>query len=131
MKEKREQGSPSGLRVNRTPKRLLTAKVRDQPEEKGQRDAEKKTSDDGKVKRSVFAAVNDVAGQFSQAQRQLVSKIEKHTNQDEEPSEEDKRAAEFAEGVHEVILPEGTSKSFSQPCYYYHMLDLQLLRRGL
>lgn len=109
MKEKREHGS-------RTPKsRQLTAEVRDQPEEKRQRDAEKKTSDDGKVKRGVFAAVHDVAGQFSQAEGQLVPEIEKCAEKNEKSAEKEKRAAEFTQGVHEVILPEGTSTSFIQP----------------
>lgn len=66
---------------------MLAAEAGDEPEEERERDAEEKTRNDGKVKGHVFAAVNDVAGQFSQAERQLVSEIEKHTNQDEEPSE--------------------------------------------
>ena len=72
----------------------------------------------------MFAAVDDVSGQFSQAEGQLVSEIEKSSEKDEESSEEKKRAAEFAERVHQVILPEGVSKSFSQPYYYYSIPTL-------
>lgn len=93
--------------------------MRDEPEEERERNAEEKTSDNGKVKRRVFAAVNDVAGEFSQAEGELVSEIEKSSEKDEKNAEQKKRAAEFAERVHEVILPEGASKSFSQLCYYY------------
>jgi hypothetical protein len=63
--------------------------VRDEPEEKGERDTEEQTGDDGKVESGVFAAVNDVAGQFSQAEWQFVPKIKKGTDQDNQPSEKD------------------------------------------
>lgn len=115
----------SFLPALRTPKsRQLTTEVRDQPEEKGQRDAEKKTSDDRKVKRGVFATVHDVAGQFSLAEWELVAEIEKGAEKNEKSAEEEKRAAEFTQGLHELILPEATSKSFIQPCYYYSIPTL-------
>lgn len=62
----------------------LAAEVRDEPEEDGEPDAEDKAGDDRKVESGVFAAVNDVAGQFSQPEWQLVSEIKKDTDQDEE-----------------------------------------------
>lgn len=78
MKEKREHGSPSQLRVNRAPKRgLLAAEVGDKPEEERERGAEEKAGDDGEVERGVFAAVNDVAGQSAQAEGELVPEIKK------------------------------------------------------
>ena len=105
----------SFLLALRTPKRLLATEVGDEPEEKRQRDAEKKTGDDGKVERGVFTVVHDVAGQFSQAEWELVAEIEKGAEKNEKSAEEEKRAAEFTQGVHEEILPEGTSTSFIQP----------------
>ena len=59
----------------------LAAEVRDEPQEEGERDAEEQTGDDWKVKSSMFAAVNDVAGRFSQAEGQLAPKIKKDTKQ--------------------------------------------------
>ena len=104
---------------------MLAAEVGDEPEEERERNAEEKTGDDGKVKRGVFAAVHDVAGQFSQAEGQLVPKIKRDTNQDKEPPEEDKRAAEFTERVHEVILPEPRDKPWGPfrllPLTAYHL----------
>lgn len=85
--------------------------MRNEPEEDGERDANYEASHNGKVERGVFAAVNDVAGQFSQAKGQLVPEIKKKTNQDEESSEEQKRATEFAKRVHKIILPEPPDKS--------------------
>lgn len=90
----------------------LATEVRDEPQEKGERDAEKQTGDDWKVEGSVFGAVNNVAGQFPQAERESVPKIKKGADQDDKPSEEDKKAADFARRIHEVILPEGANKSF-------------------
>ena len=89
----------------------LAAEVRDEPEEDGERGADDKAGDDRKVERGVFAAVNNVARKFPQAEWQLVSEIKKDTDQDEEPAEEDERAAEFA-WIHEVILPEPANESF-------------------
>ena len=100
----KKSGSPSRSRVNRAAavphKRRLAAEVGDEPEEKRERGAEEKTGDDGKVEGGVFAAVDDVAGQFPEAEGQLVSEIEKEADQNQQCSEENKRAAELAERVH-------------------------------
>jgi hypothetical protein len=80
--------------------------VGEEPEKKGKRDAKKKASDDGKVKRGVFAAMNDVAGKLSQAEGEFVAEVQKCTNKNEKCSQGKKGAAEIAERVHEVILPE-------------------------
>lgn len=84
--------------------------MRDKPKEKRERDAEKQTGDDRKVERSVFAAVNDVAGQFSQTQGQLVSEIEKSSEKNEDGPEEKKRATELAKRVHSRILSEAVEE---------------------
>ena len=77
-----------------------------EPKKQGESDAQEQTGDDGKVKRGVFAAMNDVAGQSSQTERKFAAEIEESTDENQEAAEKEKRAAEFAKRVHEVILPE-------------------------
>ena len=55
--------------------------------------------------------MNDVAGKLSQTEGELVAEVQKSADKQEECSEEKKRAAELAERVHEVILPEAAIKS--------------------
>lgn len=86
--------------------------MRDEPEEQGKRDAEEQAGDDRKIESRVFAAVNDVAGQFSQAEREFVPKIKKGADQNDKPSEEDKRPPKLAERIHSIILPEPANGSF-------------------
>jgi hypothetical protein len=88
--------------------------VRDDPEEECEHDTYDKASNDGKVERGVFAAVNDVAGQFSQAEVEFTAKIEESTDKNQKAAEKEEGAAEFAEGIHAVILPEGANKSVAQ-----------------
>jgi hypothetical protein len=85
--------------------------VRNEPEEEREHDTYDKASNDGKVERGVFAAVNDVARQFSQAEGEFAAKIEESTDKNQKAAEKEEGAAEFAERIHEVILPEGTHKS--------------------
>jgi hypothetical protein len=102
----RKSGSKTAALRN---ERRSAAEIRDEPEEKGQRDAEEQAGDDGKVERGVFAAVDDVAGQFPKAKGELVPEVKKNTNQNEECSKEDKRTAEFAERFHRRILLEAVN----------------------
>ena len=44
--------------------------------------------------------MNDVAGEAAEAEGEFAAEIEKSTDEDEEASEEEKRAAEFANWVH-------------------------------
>lgn len=74
--------------------------MRDEPEKERNDDTDNEASDDRKVEGSVFAAVHDVAGQFSQAKRKLVPEAEKDTDQNKKRSEENKRATEFAKRLH-------------------------------
>lgn len=68
----------------------------------------------------MFAAVNDVARQSSQAKGELVPEVKKNTNQNEECSKEDKRAAEFAERFHRRILLEAVNQpSENDPLLVY------------
>jgi len=84
----------------------LAAEVGEQPKNKRKSSAKDKTGDDRKVERSVFAVVDDVAGQFSQAEGELVPKVKKSAEKDEESAGEKERAAEFAKGIHGKILEE-------------------------
>jgi predicted transposase YbfD/YdcC len=80
--------------------------VGDEPEEERNAEAEDETSDDGKVKRAVFAAVDDVAGEAAEAQGKFSTEVEKSAKEDEEATEEKKGAAEFTQWVHEESLKE-------------------------
>jgi hypothetical protein len=98
MKEKR-------LQTAAVPKRSrLAAEVGNEPKQKREKNAEEQAGHDGKVERGVRAAVDDVAGQFSEAKREPVAEIKKDADQNEERSKADKRAAEFAERIHRLIL---------------------------
>jgi hypothetical protein len=89
--------------------------VRNDPEEEREHDTYDEAGNDGKVERGVFAAVNDVAGQFSQAKGELTAKIEESTDKNQKAAKKEEGAAEFAKRVHEVILSEGGNKS-AQVC---------------
>jgi hypothetical protein len=84
----------------------LAAKVREEPEEEREGGAEDKTGDDREVESGVFAAVDDVAGKFSEAEGEFSAKVKKSANKDEESAENEEGAAEFAKRVHPGILPE-------------------------
>ena len=57
----------------------------------------------------MLAAVDDVAGKFSEAQREFAAEEQKSTDDDEEAAEEEESATEFAEGIHKSIIEEGSS----------------------
>jgi hypothetical protein len=75
--------------------------VGDEPEEEREAEAQNETSNDGKIKRGVFATMDDVAGKTAEAEREFSTEVEKSAKENEETSEEEERAAEFAERVHE------------------------------
>jgi len=77
--------------------------VVDEPEEKAECDAYDDTSDDGKVKGRVFTAMDDVSGQPAEAERELSTEKEKCADEEQDSSEDEQRAAEFAE-VHPIIM---------------------------
>jgi hypothetical protein len=78
----------------------------DEPEEKGEDEAEDETSDDGEVKSGVLAAMSDVAGKASEAKRQFAAEEEESADENEKAAEKKKGAAEFAERLHERIVEE-------------------------
>jgi hypothetical protein len=77
-----------------------TAEVGEEPEEEREGGAEEETGDNREVERGVFAAMEYVAGEFSQAEGEFRTKIKKCAQEDEEAAEEEKCAAEFAGGIH-------------------------------
>ena len=48
----------------------------------------------------MFAAVDDVARKFSEAEGEFCGEVEKSADEDEKAAEEEEHTAEFAEGVH-------------------------------
>ncbi len=81
----------------------LAAEVRKEPEEERKHNTDEKASDDGKVKGGVFAAVDDVAGEATEAEGELGTEVENHSDRDQERAEEKERAAEFARGIHSRV----------------------------
>lgn len=71
-----------------------------EPEEQGEAEAEGEAGDDGKVEGGVFAAVDDVSGETAETEGEFSAKVEKRAYDDEEAAENEKGAAEFAEGIH-------------------------------
>ena len=84
----------------------------EEPEEQRECGAEDKASNDGKVKSSVFAAVDDVPGEAAETEREFSAEIEKRAHKDEKAAEEEKCAPEFAKRVHARILPEPAKRLF-------------------
>jgi hypothetical protein len=57
----------------------------------------------------VFAAVDDVAGKSSEAERESAAEEQKSTDNDEEAAKVEESAPEFAERIHKSIIEEGTT----------------------
>jgi hypothetical protein len=83
--------------------------VGEEPEDERKDEAEDKASHDREIKCGVFAAVDDVAGKFSETEREFAAEEQKSTDDDEEAAEIEERAAEFAERIHKSIIEEGPS----------------------
>jgi hypothetical protein len=72
----------------------------EQPEEERKTEAEEEAGDDRKVEGGMFAAVDDVAGEAAEAQREFSAEVKKSAHNHEESTENEKSAAEFAERIH-------------------------------
>jgi hypothetical protein len=59
----------------------------------------------------VFAAVDDVPWQFSEAEGKLIAEIKQGSDKNENSPEKEERATEFAKRLHNKILPEAACKS--------------------
>jgi hypothetical protein len=71
------------------------------PEEERKTEAEEEAGDDGEVEGGVFAAVDDVAGEAAEAQREFSAEVKQSADKNQEGAENEEGAAEFAEGIHE------------------------------
>ena len=78
----------------------LAAEVGEKPEEEREDEAEDEAGDDGKVKRSMLAAMDDVSGKFAEAKRQFGVEIEDGTDDEQKAPEEEESTAKFAERIH-------------------------------
>jgi hypothetical protein len=76
------------------------AKMCKKPEEEREGGAEDEARDDREVEGGVFAAMEDVSREAAEAQRKFSAQAEKCADEDEEGSENEEGAAEFAERVH-------------------------------
>ncbi len=72
-----------------------------EPKEQRESGAEDETGNDGEIERSVLAAVDNVARQAAEAQRELAAEVKESAENDQEDAENEEHAAKFAEGVHE------------------------------
>jgi hypothetical protein len=81
--------------------------MREEPKEKRKSGTEDETSDDGEIERGVFAAMNDVAGEFAEAEGESGAEVKQSAEDDEDDAEQEKRAAEIAKRVHGNIIGEG------------------------
>jgi hypothetical protein len=54
----------------------------------------------------VVAAVDDVAGEFSETEGELSAEVENGTDDSEQGTEEKEDAAELAKGIHRSIIEE-------------------------
>lgn len=90
--------------------------MRDQPQQKRKYDAEHDASHDREVKGSVFAAMNNVAGKSSQAEREFAREIKERAQDDEESADIKEGAAEIAQRIHEesVENPVGEVKEVKE-----------------
>jgi hypothetical protein len=85
---------------------VLSAEMGEKPEEERKCEAEDEAGDDGEIEGGVFAAVDDVAGKFAEAEGKFATEIEKSAKDDKKAAEKEQSAAEFTEGVHRLSLEE-------------------------
>jgi hypothetical protein len=84
--------------------RRLAAEVREKPKEQRQAEAENEACHDGKIKRGVFTAMDDVAGEFSETKRKFGTEIEESADQHEDATEDQQHTTKFAERIHTSII---------------------------
>jgi hypothetical protein len=77
--------------------------VVDEPEEQTEGEAHDETSDNRKIKRGVFAAMNDVAGKAAESKWEFAAEEEKSADEKEHRSKDKQSPAKFAK-VHEISL---------------------------
>jgi len=70
--------------------------VGEEPEEKREGDAQNEAGDDGEVKGSVFTAMDDVAGEAAEAQRQPPAEIKQRSDGRNQPAKNEEGSSHFA-----------------------------------
>jgi hypothetical protein len=78
----------------------------EEPEEERKYHAEYEARDDGKVESGMFAAMDDVAGEFAEAEWEFGAEVEKSADDYEDDAEQEKSAAEVTERIHKSIIKE-------------------------
>lgn len=66
----------------------------EEPEEERKYHAEYEARDDGKVESGMFTAMDDVAGEFAEAEWEFGAEVEKSADDYEDDAEQEKSAAE-------------------------------------
>jgi hypothetical protein len=87
-------------------KMRLTTKVVEEPDKEGQDDAENEAGDYGEVKGSVLTAMDDVARETAQAEREFTAKVEKRAKNGQDAAEDQETAADVAKRIHKTIIEE-------------------------
>ena len=81
-----------------------------EPEDQRQDDRDHQAGDDREVEEAVLGLDADVAGEVTETERKLAAEIQKGADEDEQTTEGEKHTAEFAEGIHEGIIEEKSSR---------------------
>jgi hypothetical protein len=80
--------------------------VGEEPEKEREDGAQEQAGNNRKVESGVSTAMDDVAGKLSKTKGELTTKVKEGADEREQPRQEEEGAAEFAERVHDGILPE-------------------------
>jgi hypothetical protein len=75
----------------------------DEPKEKAKTDAQYKTGDDRKVEGRMLAAMDDIAGETAETEREFATEIQECADEDECTSKQEKCSAKIAK-VHRGSL---------------------------
>jgi hypothetical protein len=78
----------------------------EEPEEEGKCRAEYDARHDGKVESGMFTAMDDVAGEFTEAEGEFGAEVEKSAEDYEDDAEQEKSAAEVTKRIHKSIIEE-------------------------
>ena len=80
--------------------------MREEPEEQSQDDADDQAGDDGEIESGVLAAMDDVAGETTEAERQFGAEVKESAEDDEKTAQDEESAAEIAERFHKRSIEE-------------------------
>jgi hypothetical protein len=78
----------------------------EEPEEERKKEAQNEAGNDREIKGGVSTAMDDVAGEFSQAKGEFATEKKEGTGQNKEAAKKHESAAEFAKRIHKEIIEE-------------------------